>query len=228
MKQLNELSAAERRQLMEELRIQEEQAQASIRAQRDAYKELVAETIPPLLTRLQAVSGLIQSTKQHVFDSLQTLITLKGEAYGRKGNQFSHSFTTAEGVNIMIGWRVDDDYDDTVNAGLEKVHHYIESLATDEKSQLLVKAILRLLSKDTKGNLQSGRVLALSKMADQSGDADFIDGMRIIRDAYQPKRSKSFVTCRYTNSDGDKVQLPLSFTDADIQFSNNPEKSPKK
>lgn len=43
-----------------------------------------------------------------------------------------------------------------------------------------------LLSKDRKGNLKAQKVLELEKLAVKSGDEDFLDGIKIIKDAYRP------------------------------------------
>lgn len=213
---LNNLSAEDRQKLLEELKQQEEEKERRIAEDRKAYKLLVNETIPPLFTILQAVSVELSAAKHTVFDSLQTLIKMKADVYGKEEDQSTHSFTTDAGITLIIGRRVGDGWDDTVTAGLDKVNKFLASLATDEKSKMLVKAISKLLAKDAKGNLKSSRVLQLKKIAEESGNAEFIDGVRIISDAYRPVKSREFVTALYKNNEGASVQLALDITAAEM------------
>lgn len=108
-------------------------------------------------------------------------------------------FTTSDGkLRIVLGYNVTDDYDDTVNEGIKKVHDYISSLARDEETQTLVNAVLRLLAKDGKtGTLKASRVLQLRKMAEDSRNAEFIDGVQIIEAAYRPAISKQYVKAQF-------------------------------
>lgn len=112
-----------------------------------------------------------------------------------------------------------DNYDDTVDAGIAKVKEYISSLARDEQSKILVETVLKLLSKDSKGTLKASRVLQLQQMAEKSGNADFIEGVRIIRDAYRPIESKSYVRAEYKSDSGAWVSVPLGMTEARLTIS---------
>ena len=102
-----------------------------------------------------------------------------------------------------------------MDAGIAKVKEYISSLARDEQSKILVETVLKLLSKDSKGTLKASRVLQLQQMAEKSGNADFIEGVRIIRDAYRPIESKSYVRAEYKSDSGAWVSVPLGMTEAD-------------
>jgi hypothetical protein len=115
---------------------------------------------------------------------------------------------------ITLGNYETDNYDDTVNVGIEKVKECLKSLAKDSESSLLVEGVLKLLSRDQKGNLKASRVLQLRKMAEQSGNEKFIDGVRIIEDAYSPAVSKTFVKAEYKNEQNEWVAVPLGMTEA--------------
>ena len=187
------------------------------RAERQSYKELVDETIKNLVPQLEYVSNELSRTKRHVFESLQTLITMKADLYDRKEDQNSHSFTTTDGMfTISIGRNVNDGWDDTVNTGIAKVNDFINLMAKDENSKRLVNAILRLLSKDKKGNLKASRVLELKKMAEESGDPLFLDAITIIQDAYRSTPSAEFVWCKGKDEKGEFKILPLSITEANM------------
>ena len=106
-----------------------------------------------------------------------------------------------------------DNYRDTVNEGIAMVKTYIESQARDDASRALVKAILRLLSRDEAGNLKASRVLQLQKMAEETGDERFIEGVRIIQESYQPTPSKDYIRAAVRDESGAWVPIPLSMTD---------------
>ena len=114
----------------------------------------------------------------------------------------------------MIGACQKDDYDDTVNEGIGKVKAFISSLARDEESTMLVQSILRLLARDQKGNLKASRVMQLRKMAEDSGNEMFLDGVRIIEQAYRPVQTKTYVRAEYKNEAGAWVAVPLGMTEA--------------
>ena len=132
---------------------------------RQAYKALVNESIPQIIGKLQTYSEQMAEVKLHTFEALKILLDTKNEVYEVKGDQQSHTFTDEHGNTITYGFRVIDNWDDTVNAGIEKVRDFIASLAKDDNSARLVNVINRLLKKDAKGNLKASRVLELTKLA---------------------------------------------------------------
>ena len=140
--------------------------------------------------------------------------SMKAELFGVKDDQQSHTFTNSEGtMRITIGHYMLDNYRDTVNEGIAMVKTYIESQARDDASRALVKAILRLLSRDEAGNLKASRVLQLQKMAEETGDERFIEGVRIIQESYQPTPSKDYIRAAVRDESGAWVAIPLSMTD---------------
>lgn len=52
---------------------------------------------------------------------------------------------------------------------------------------------MQLLSRNSKGQIKASRVLQLRKIAEEVGDPQFIRGVQIIQDSYQPEISRSFV-----------------------------------
>jgi hypothetical protein len=208
---LDQLTPEAKAELLKEL-------QKSEADERKAYKDLVNDTVPALFHELIGVAADLSRIKTLVFGELQALIKMKADVYGKEENTYSHSFTTADGITIMIGHRYTDGWDDTASAGIERVNNYIQSMGTDSKSKMLVSAVLRLLSKDTKGNLKASRVLQLKKLAEETGDLGFLDAVNIIHDAYRPVKSREFITCRYKTDAGEAVDLPLDITAADFDF----------
>lgn len=215
---LKDLNEDELKALKQQVLEEEQEKEKRIKEERANYKKMVDQEVAELFPKLKDVSNKLADIKQLVFDSLKTFIELKAELYDTKEQQGSHSFSTKDGtITIIIGYNVQDGWDDTVNSGIEKVNEYIKSLAKDKESKALVETVLKLLSKDQKGNLKASRVLQLRQMADDSGNAEFLDGMKIIQDAYRPTKTKEFVRCLYKGEQGEEMILPLSITDAQLK-----------
>ena len=213
---MNGMTAEERAALLSDLQA----AEAADKEQREqdiaAYKSLVSDTVEDAFPKLEAISTELAERKGRVRGMFATVIRMKSDLYGVKDGQRSHQFMNAEGTQrITLGCHVIDNYDDTVDAGIEKVKEYINSLARDEQSQMLVDTVLKLLSKDGKGTLKASRVLQLQQLADRSGDAGFVEGVRIIRDAYRPIESKSYIRAEYKNDAGAWIAVPLGMTEAE-------------
>lgn len=213
---LSQLSAEQRREMLAQLKAQEEAEKRQREADISTYKALVSQTVEDNFPVLQAVSSELAAQKRSIRNAFATVVDLKSSLYGVKDGQRSHQFINNEGTRrITIGFNVIDNYDDTVDAGIAKVKEYISSLARDEQSKILVETVLKLLSKDSKGTLKASRVLQLQQMAEKSENADFIEGVRIIRDAYRPIESKSYVRAEYKSDSGAWVSVPLGMTEAD-------------
>ena len=139
---------------------------------------------------------------------------MKAELFGVKDDQRSHTFTNSEGTKrIVVGHYLLDNYRDTVDEGIAMVKGYIESLAKDDESRTLVKTILRLLSRDSSGALKAQRVLQLRRLAEETKDERFIEGVRIIEDSYQPSPSKDYIRAAVRSKSGVWESVPLSMTE---------------
>ena len=109
---------------------------------------------------------------------------------------------------------MNDNYLDQAEEGIAKVKEYLQSLAKDEQSEELIGLVLRLLARDQKGNLKASRVIQLGQIAEKSGNEEFMEGIRIIREAYRPTRSKLFVRCSIKeNSEKGWEDLALSLSE---------------
>lgn len=182
---------------------------------REAYKALVDETINGVFPSLLEVSQNLTDKKKQVYEAFQKAILLKGEIFENKAEVKSNTFTNKGGNRrITLGQYETDAYDDTLSEGIAKVKAFISSLAKDSESKMLVDAIMRLLSRDQKGNLKASRVMQLRRMSQESGNAEFIDGVKIIEDAYRPEVSKFYIKAEYKNDQGAWISLPLGITEA--------------
>ncbi|SHK69282.1 DUF3164 family protein [Epilithonimonas mollis] len=183
---------------------------------RKAYKQSVNEAVPVVINTLKTISLALQNGKVDVFQTLKILLDLKADAYDVKQGQQSHTFSDENGNSVVFGFRVNDGWDDTVNAGVDKIKEVISSLSHDENSAKLVSAIDKLLKKDAKGNLKASRVLELRQLAKDFNDTKFTDAVEIISAAYKPVRSAFFIEGYTTDPQGKKQSIPLSITSVDF------------
>jgi hypothetical protein len=202
-----DLSKATPQQLKEQLA----KFEAKKDEDREAYKKLVAETVPKAIFELCQASAIISDAKTKTFKFFEDILDLKNQVYGLKEKQQSHTFSTDK-EEITIGYRINDGWDDTVTAGIEKVNNYISSLATNAETSALVNVVFNLLKKDAKGNLKGSRVLELQKLTKDFNNAEFTDGVGIIAAAYKPVRSSWFIDASLINADGSKTSVPLSMS----------------
>ena len=182
---------------------------------RQAYKDLVEQTVPKAIFELMIASEVLSKAKTEAFRYFEKVLKLKSEVYGLKEKQMSHTFSYKEG-EVTIGFRINDGWDDTVSTGIAKVENYISSLAKDKATGSLVKMVFNLLKKDSKGNLKGSRVLELQKLTKDFNDPEFTDGVDIISKAYKPKKSVWFCEASVINDDGSKTPVPLSLSAVDF------------
>lgn len=192
-------------------------AEEKKKADREKYKELVDEEIERSIPVLLAISGQIKDSKQTVQDNFKTILEMKSELFATKvkDDQRSHTFTNSKGdKRITLGVYVTDGYRDTVEDGIAIVKEYIESLAKDAKTKSLVNMVMKLLSRDAKGTLKASRIVQLRKVAQESGDERFMEGVQIIEDAYQPEVSKQFIRAEIKDKNGMWKPIPLGMTES--------------
>lgn len=197
-----------------------EEAKAVAKQMREDYREMVDDAIESMMPKLKVVSKDLENYKRRVFEEFSTILFLKAEMFkmekGEDLDNQSHTFTNSKGtMRIVLGHYVTDNYLDTVDEGIAKVQSYISSLASDKKSKALVDMVMRLLAKDAKGTLKASRIIQLRKMAEDSGAPEFIEGVKIIEESYQPIKSRTFLKAYEKNADtGAWVQIPLGMTEA--------------
>lgn len=187
--------------------------------QRETYAQMVDDELRTAIPELLNLSTGIKTVKDTVFGNFAAILEMKAELFGTKdGGQYSHTFTNSDStMQLTLGVNTVDGYRDTVEDGIAMVRGYIESLATDDKTQALVSAVLRLLSRDGQGNLKASRVLQLRKMAEDSGNEQFLEGVRIIEESYQPSITRRYIRARRRNpKTGAWVNIPLGITDVDL------------
>lgn len=210
---IKNLTAAQKAELKAQLEAEDRAELAKVQNERQAYKTLVDTTVRNAVKKLQTLSSEMQSRKQETFTEFATLIKLKDDLFKTKFGRQSDTFTTSDGMmSITLGNRVNEGWDDTVEAGISKVKEYLSTLAKDDNSADLVDTVMGLLAKDRKGALKANKVLELEKLAVKSQDKGFLDGIAIIKDAYKPVPTCQFIEVTTKDSEGKEYKLPLSLS----------------
>lgn len=210
---LSRLSKEEKDKLFADLKAEKQAEEQRKELDREAYKQLKDETIRQVFEGLKKLSETMLMAKEGTFKVFEQIITMKDDLFNSKSNRQSDTFTTEDGmISIKLGNRMYEGWDDTVEVGVEKVKQYLKTLAKDEESGNLVDTVMRLLSKDRKGNLKANKVLELEQLALKSKNDDFMEGIQIIRAAYHPVPSCQFIEVRYKDEKGNEISLPLSMS----------------
>ena len=182
------------------------------------YKELVDEAVNLTVPEAQDISRILEQKKAAIFERFHSIISMKAELFSgsskAKDGRFTDTFTNKNSTaRVTLGFNTNDAYDDTYTAGVEKVKEYIQSLASDDKSRQLAEMVNTLLMERSKaGQLKAQNVLRLESMANEIGDPTFIEGMKIIRDAYRPDRTKQFVKVEVKDESGKFQTVSLNMT----------------
>ena len=196
----DEEKEAMRKAVLEEEKVKEAKRKEKIKE----YKGIVDETVRENFNKVEKLAEILKS--------FEAILELKEELYGIKETQRSHTFTTSDGsLSIIIGHRIIDSFDDTVHSGIAKVKDYISRLTTNEQPEL-EKLIDLLLKKDKNGNLKASRVLELEAIANENGNETLLEGVKIIKEAYKPSKSSTYVEAYYKDKTGKMVSVPLSIT----------------
>jgi len=210
---------AEEQQQFEAFKAQQAKEAAAKRRKenREAYATLVDDEIDAALPELRSLSEQIKNVKATVYGNFAEVLKMKAEVMGlTTDGQKSHTFTNSKGdKRITLGVNTVDGYRDTVEDGIAMVQQYIQSLAVDDNSRALVKTVLRLLSRDQQGNIKASRVLQLRRMAEETGNEQFIEGVKIIEESYQPATTKQYIRAEYKDEKGCWRIVPLSVTDVE-------------
>lgn len=182
----------------------------------DTFNAMIDEQIACAIPELKDISEQLSTVKKTVFENFRALLDMKKDIMKMtKDGQRSHTFTSSDGQSrIELGFYQLDNYRDTVNDGIALVKDYITSLAETDETKALVDMVLKLLSKDQKGNLKASRVLQLRQIAEQINNDRFTEGVEIIMNSYAPIASKQFIRAFIKGEDGEWLPIPLSITDA--------------
>lgn len=214
---ITQLTDEQKKALQNQLK-EDEKAKKEKKAQDlKALEDLAEESVPKSFDLLKQASETLTNAKAQIFINFENYLKLKIETMGiRAKSQQSHTITHGK-HSIKLGYRITDGYTDDAGYGLEMVHRFLGSLAKDDNSQKLVNSLLRLLQRNSKGDLDSKKVLELKQIADRDfPDTEFSKGMDIIQNSYKPKMSKWFIEAWEIDGVGIERSLPLSMTSVEL------------
>lgn len=207
---VTKMTAAERAELKAQLEAQERAEKQKRQNDINAYKDIVSEFCHRTKDRMMDLSRQMRERKDEVFKEVSSIIDMKEKLYNTKLDRHSNSFTSPDGITVSLGRRTNDGWDDTVEVGIQKVKEYLATLAKDDDSAKLYTAVMRLLSKDRKGNLKASAMLQLEKYAAEWNDPLFTEGVETIRNAYRPVETCDFISVSYKDGEGKEHAIPLS------------------
>ncbi|MEG2067589.1 MAG: DUF3164 family protein [Tannerellaceae bacterium] len=210
---ISNLTKEEKAAIKAQLEAEERNEKERIVRERDSYKQLEDATVRDEVSKLMKLSLLMMATKDRVFKTIGTVTSMQEELYKVRVNRKSRTYNSIDGsMSITLGVRTNDGWDNTAQVGVEKVKAFLRTMAKDENSADLVDTVMDLLSKDKKGNMKLSSILQLEKKADKSKDPEFIDGIRIIKDAYRPVDTCAFIEASFRNENGKEQGIPLSMS----------------
>ena len=87
-------------------------------------------------------------------------------------------------------------------------------LIKDDETKALVNQIVRLIARDQDGNLKANKVLQLDKLAEELNNERLNEGIAIIKEAYIPNFSKTYIRAEWKDDNGIWRYIPLGMTEA--------------
>ncbi len=214
---LSSLSALELDSLMRLAQIEKKKADAIKRSERVVYDELKDELVQATYKKLVGISVELQAVKAQIFSDFEEIMKMKKYLFELSDEQLlvqgSHTFTTADGLtSIIIGSNIIDRWDETASVGIDLVNKWMESLARDENSTKMVGIIRDLLKPNKDGVLKANRVLDLSRKAYEMDDSELIKATDIIRQAYRPAKTTTYVKAKMKDPIMGDIYVPLSLS----------------
>lgn len=162
---LSALTPEQKKALKEQLQAEERAEEARKQNERKAYKDLVDITVENSAKKLIALSCEMQRIKQEIFQECATLIKSKNELFKTKGDRKSDTFTTSDNkYRLSLGNRTNEGWDDTVDAGLEKIEDFLSTLISDERVRLLFLPSAASWLRTRKAALRQTRFLNLNSL----------------------------------------------------------------
>lgn len=213
---IKKLTPEQKAELTAQLAADKAAAKAKRKENLTTLEELAAGVMPEAFDQVERAAQVLAESKATIFKLFEEYLKLKIEVFEAKSLQKTHTITIGD-RSITLGYRVVDGYSDNANYGIAMVHQFLGTLAKDENSKKLLQTVYRLLAKNTKGDLDSKKVLELAKIAKEHypGTA-FEEGIETIQDAYQPKMSKWFIEASKVDGQGIQRNVPLSITGANL------------
>lgn len=214
---LEDLSAADRRQLMADLQAAEKAEKAKREADRHTLIQMENETVDSLMDEVTAVSEAVVNFKRMCIEKFSPLMKMKAELGKASESQRSYSFKTKDGNSkIVIDYNETMKYDDGIHAGVEYAKQWLtEKSVQSEEANMMTTIIENLLGKSRQGTY-SPENLWIFVNAAEDYDVPLLKqaAESVKRSLYKELTSVSVKVYRKDAVTGTMVQLPLSATKA--------------
>ncbi|MDR1182192.1 MAG: DUF3164 family protein [Bacteroidales bacterium] len=214
---ISELSKEERTELLKQLEEEKKAEKKKREENKETLKELQHEFVEKYFPNLLRIEVEMSADKKTIFDGAAAIISLKKDVYGLTdealSKQQSHTISNDDcSKTIIIGHNTVDGWDaDLAASGIDKVNKWLEK-QLKSNSKDLVDMIRDLLRPNKDGLLKANRVIELANRAGKIGDSELIEAVSEIQQAYQPKKTTTFVKAKYRNNAGQDVWLNLSMS----------------
>ena len=196
---------------------QEEREKAQKRKEdREAYRDLSEGAVDDLFPEVEALYEHMQEVKKKVMERFLSILKMRDEAFGTDSKQGQYTFINGgRSRRFTVGRYKKFMHDTTAEAGIEMVKGYLETLGTDSETQKLVRIILDLLSENAQGELEPDKILQLDRYAEEFGNEEFSEGVRIIKESLIFDWTKYFFRAQKKTEGGAWKRIPLSMTDVE-------------
>jgi hypothetical protein len=213
------LTPEQKAELKAQLEAEDKAAKAQAQQDKETYKQMQHDFVEMTFPALSSIEGLLTETKAVMFKDAENILALKKQVFGISDDawtkQQSHSISNKDFTKtITLGHNIVDGWDnDLSGAGIARVNDWLAKQASPENEKL-VSMIVDLLKPNKEGILKASRVLDLSNQANNIGDKELIDAVAMIREAYRPKKTSTYVIAKYKNADGEEIKVNLSMSQA--------------
>lgn len=195
--------------------------QAKVTQDRLDYEAAAEKETALIVGKLLKQEEQLSRLKTECYKRLAALIARKKQVYGVDAPQKSYDFNYG-GQLITVGYSEVEGWRDSAIDGISKIESYIQQLANDDVSAVLVATLTRLMPKTRKNQLRLSTLVSLENLLDDPvvrsspNYALLRDGVTIVRKAWAPKQSCWSIRASVRDSQHKERSIATSLTSADF------------
>lgn len=204
---VKKLSTDELRRMLAE---QEAEEIKEREAKRMAYEALKEDTVNELVGIADKLNAELSEFKKKAFDSMGTIYEMLLE-YSKRRDADKGNFTlTSLNGELKIEFAKQEQGKFDERAG-QAEKHIIDFVERQFKEDLGTKDLITSLLERKKGSLDIKLVQKLYKLEDRYSDASWKEGLKLLKESWQPGESKSYIRFYRKDSNGTWQDVVLSF-----------------
>jgi hypothetical protein len=207
-KTIDELSLTELEALVEEKR---NEAAKNENEERNAYLKLREETILELFFSASLIHQRLLNFKKDATASLSTIYELLKVHSKRRDNDKGNFQIVSEDQTKKIEFRFQEfgSFDERATEAVKHIYDFIrEKFQGDQDAKLLIENLLKV----KKGQLDVRRVQELYAMENNFNHESWKLGLKLLKESYQVKDSKTYINFYHKNGQNEWELLPLNFS----------------